>query len=497
MKRKLLSGVILVLFILCMLSLGQEIKPARSTWIGTVYIRADGSLDPSTAPIQRVDDIYTLTDNIVSNEHGIVVERDNILIDGAGYAVQGSGAMGWAGVSLNSRVNVTIKNIRITTFYLGIYVHTSSNINITENHITGNDQGICIDSSSSNSINSNSIINNNWGISLGASSSNDVSKNTIANNTIGVYITWYENYDNNFWHNNFIDNSQQCYNQYGYSTSVWDDGYPSGGNYWSDYNGVDLYKGPNQDQYGSDGVGDTPYIIDSQNRDNYPLMYPYGSPPPPYYNLTITTTIGGTTEPPAGTYSYMSGTTVNVTAFPDIGYSFDYWLFDGQLRTENPITITMDVNHTLGAHFIDDIKPEISEPWQDPPIDNVQPYQNVTVRVNVTDYGSGIKNVTLWYSLNNGTSWTIINMTELPIPSDMTITYEATISGYENCTWITYKIIAYDKAGNNQTKDNNHFYYKYHVIPEFPSSVALLGLFTLITIPIIFTLKNHPPKTKS
>jgi len=48
--------------------------------------------------------------------------------------------------------------------------------------------------------------------------------------------------------------------------NVWDDGYPSGGNYWSDYTGVDA---------NSDGIGDTPYILDAQNVDNYPLMQPF------------------------------------------------------------------------------------------------------------------------------------------------------------------------------------------------------------------------------
>jgi len=54
--------------------------------------------------------------------------------------------------------------------------------------------------------------------------------------------------------------------------NIWDDGYPSGGNYWSDYAGVDEKSGPNQNQPGSDGIGDTPYVINSNNRDNYPLI---------------------------------------------------------------------------------------------------------------------------------------------------------------------------------------------------------------------------------
>jgi hypothetical protein len=68
-------------------------------------------------------------------------------------------------------------------------------------------------------------------------------------------------------------------------TNVWDDGYPPGGNYWSDYTGVDVKSGPNQDQPSSDGIGDTPYIIDEYNQDNYPLMKPWS--PTPVVNATV------------------------------------------------------------------------------------------------------------------------------------------------------------------------------------------------------------------
>jgi hypothetical protein len=232
------------------------------------------------------------------------------------------------------------------------------------------------------------------------------------------------------------------------------------------------------------------------NGTEYYLVYGLngtGGGEPPAYILTISTTAGGTTNPPPGIYNYTYGTTLNATAIPDAGYSFSFWILDSQIRTENPIQITIDSSYTLTAYFIDNIPPDISEPWQDPPPDNVQPNQNVTVRVNVTDYGTGIKNVTLWYSIDNGTSWTILNMTELPIPSDTWITYEATIDGFENCTWVTYKIIAYDNAGNNATKDNNGYGYKYHIIPEFPSTpiLILLMLTTLIATTLWKTKRKH------
>jgi parallel beta-helix repeat protein len=273
--KRIVPITMLMLLLMAMFSLTLNIKSTKAEWIGTVYIRADGSIDPPTAPMHRMGDVYTLTGDIISNNHGIVVERDNIVVDGAGYTVQGTGAMGWAGIYLNSRSNVTIKNTRITTFYLGIYLRDSSNNSVSGNHIISNNQGISIDFSNSNNISGNSITNNNWGISLGASSNNDISVNIIINNTVGIYLTWYENHNNKFWHNNFIDNTQQCYNMYATSISIWDDGYPSGGNFWSDYNGTDL---------NGDGIGDVAYIIDANNKDRYPLIFPivwnYSNPVP-------------------------------------------------------------------------------------------------------------------------------------------------------------------------------------------------------------------------
>jgi hypothetical protein len=38
---------------------------------------------------------------------------------------------------------------------------------------------------------------------------------------------------------------------------------------------VDNYQGPNQDILGKDGIGDTPYIIDSDSQDDYPLLEPW------------------------------------------------------------------------------------------------------------------------------------------------------------------------------------------------------------------------------
>ena|GEM_PF-1484559 len=106
------------------------------------------------------------------------------------------------------------------------------------------------------------------GVGIISSVNSTIRDNMIRDNYYGIYV-WG---GNKIYHNNFINNNEHVLPwERGLGNNIWDNGYPNGGNYWSNYNGTDLYKGPNQDQPGSDGIGDTPQIIDENNRDNFPL----------------------------------------------------------------------------------------------------------------------------------------------------------------------------------------------------------------------------------
>jgi nitrous oxidase accessory protein NosD len=126
-----------------------------------------------------------------------------------------------------------------------------------------------------NSITNNHIINCGTGINSSIAYFDRLTKifeNTLENNGYGIFL---ENVTRmSIYPNNFVNNKIQAYTNFSYN-NTWDNGYPSGGNYWSDYNGADVYHGPSQNLTGSDGIGDTPYVIDSNNRDNYPLMGPW------------------------------------------------------------------------------------------------------------------------------------------------------------------------------------------------------------------------------
>jgi parallel beta-helix repeat protein len=263
----MVSGTVLAVLLLLGFSLAVNIKPVKCTWTGTVYIRSDGTIDPSDAPITTSDYItYTLTANITSPDEysdGIIVEKDNIIIDGNGFTVNGWRYFPPKGIYLYNRVNVSIQNIRIEGFCYGIYLNHSSSINIVGSKITAAlYTGIVLwDCSNHNSIIGNDIIANDYdGVYIANSSSNHILRNNIEDNSYGIYI-WGNSSGNIIYHNNFI-NTGPATASFG-SVNIWDNGYPFGGNYWSDYEGVDSDK---------DGIGDTPYYILEGNVDNYPLM---------------------------------------------------------------------------------------------------------------------------------------------------------------------------------------------------------------------------------
>jgi parallel beta-helix repeat protein len=371
--------------ILCF-SVVSSTKTCSADVVGTVYIRADGSIDPPTALISTLDNItYTLTGDIFSGL--IVIERDNIVVDGAGYTLQGAYASGSRGIDVTGRSNITIENTNIKGYVYGIYLdsssdnaiygnsltsnygngysisvtassgnsisgntittnngggiefhnstgnnisgnniadnfdngielHYSSSNSITLNNLTDNAIGIHLENSSNNIVSWNILANNYHGISLDSSSNNTICRNTMighgklsqsgagiliisssgnvisgnnmTGNSEGIYFFYVSNNiiigndvrnnfygiwgldsssNNSIFHNNFANNNIQHGSTTGNSTNVWDNGLE--GNYWSDYNGTDSNQ---------DGIGDTPYVIDENNTDHYPLMGTFYGP---------------------------------------------------------------------------------------------------------------------------------------------------------------------------------------------------------------------------
>ncbi len=120
-----------------------------------------------------------------------------------------------------------------------------------------------------NTVNGNIVSSSTHGIEVSYYSTNNIVKeNTVSGNDYGFYIR--------YCNDNIIDNTNQAYDN---KANTWDNGYPSGGNYWSDFDepgegAYDDYQGANQDILDSDGIVDATYIIDSNSQDKYPLIEP-------------------------------------------------------------------------------------------------------------------------------------------------------------------------------------------------------------------------------
>jgi parallel beta-helix repeat protein len=210
--------------------------------------------------------------NITANSIGILLytSSDNAIL--GNNVANNSDGISLARYSSGSESNSISGNNITNNHSNGISLYYSSNNSISGNKLASNNHGILIYNwSSYNSISGNSIDHNGDGIVLFYSSSNTISgDNMTANSDSGIWLE--SSSDNRFYNNNIIDNSQQVHVYSSGFANVWDNGYPLGGNYWSDYNGTDVYSGPYQNQTGSDRIGDTPYVLDSANQDNYPLM---------------------------------------------------------------------------------------------------------------------------------------------------------------------------------------------------------------------------------
>ena len=217
-----------------------------------------------------------VTDNTVSDcEYGIAIRRSdkNIL---SGNTVFNS----LYGIELREQsIENTIADNNLTDNALAITIWDSKLNTVINNNLTSNDYGIELWApSEENMIWRNTIVNHWIGITLDGGVNNIIAENTIADNGVGIWRR--EAYNNDIYHNSFVNNSPQVFDiswanpWYSLSVDTWDSGYPSGGNYWSDHVTDDDYSGVNQDELGLDGIVDESYIIDEYNRDMYPLVHP-------------------------------------------------------------------------------------------------------------------------------------------------------------------------------------------------------------------------------
>ena len=221
--------------ILCF-SIVSSTKTCFAQEAGVIFVRADGSIDPPTAPISTVGNVtYNLTADL--GTEAVVIYRNNIIFDGNSHSLQG--------LKLANCDNVTITNATVAvdpygfTGIAGIWVTNSSNINIHTNNATGCPTVVIdIQSSSCVSIHENNITNNLEAIKLegtakssiyrnfiyvnrshlatgygiiisGLSNDNSIFENDIIGMDHGIEI--FDSGENHIYHNNFIDNQEDPY----------------------------------------------------------------------------------------------------------------------------------------------------------------------------------------------------------------------------------------------------------------------------------------------
>ncbi len=176
--------------------------------------------------------------------------------------------------------------------HAGIGIDTSSGGTIRNCILYNNTEGVGSGGlgESGNTIVGNTIYSNVRGIRFDSNDRNNVVKeNKIYDNQVGIYLYQWAQHPsyNNLFYNNDLSNTKNCEVTGDTSlTNQWDSGYSLGGNFYSDYTGVDQFSGTGQNEDGSDGIGDSNYTIAQNNIDHYPLMkpwhsdFPYNNPPP-------------------------------------------------------------------------------------------------------------------------------------------------------------------------------------------------------------------------
>ena len=221
--------------------------------------------------------LYQAFNNTIENNLAENNEFYNILLD---YSDQNTitnntSRHSYFGIGLDTSDNNLIQHNTVTDCTTtGIYLFTLETSNCTrnilkENTINKTTNAIQLKNAKNNIIQENLLAENKNGITLTQNSNkNTITNNKITKNQVGIQISRSQN--NLIYHNNLIQNNQNAQTTLS-SRNFWNNSYPSGGNYWSNYIGKDLYSGVFQNETGSDGIGDTPYTINENNTDHYPL----------------------------------------------------------------------------------------------------------------------------------------------------------------------------------------------------------------------------------
>jgi len=256
------------------------------------FIDLNGLIEPNTGPVLNIgteeyfnqiqaaiDDPDTLDGHVIEVSAG---QYNETLLVNKSLDIRGAGAGSTVinGDGVNDVVYCQSSSVKISGFTLrngsdGLRATVCFGCEFRDLVIEGNWQfGVFLFMTHDSVVEDNYVANHTDGVLVVSSDGNTISGNTVLGNDYGIYLATACT-GNRIFHNRILNNTLQGYDDTP-GSNEWDNGYPSGGNFWTDYNGTDMFTGPNQDQPGSDGLGDTPYPISGGTMlDRYPLMGDY------------------------------------------------------------------------------------------------------------------------------------------------------------------------------------------------------------------------------
>ncbi|MCK5291267.1 MAG: right-handed parallel beta-helix repeat-containing protein [Thermoplasmata archaeon] len=246
---------------------------------GSVGIRLNNKADNNTIVGNTISSNQLSAVSVFSSNNTLI---GNKMIEN-GIVIGGTSVELWNSHTIDTTNSVNGKPVYYWKNVIGgsipsdagqIILANCSNVVVERQKISGASVGIALSFSSNNTVFNNTVSNNSLaGIYVVLSDDNIVADNDIMSN--GFYGLYLESSGGNVvFHNSFINNTGQAYDDTG--NNRWYDWYPSGGNYWSDYTGPDQFSGPDQNEPGSDGIGDWEHPIDGGNAwDKYPMLSPF------------------------------------------------------------------------------------------------------------------------------------------------------------------------------------------------------------------------------
>ena len=463
MGGKACSGMILTLLIMSLSMLVSDVQPAKATSTTIIVPDHYPTIQEAINSANEGDIIFVKAgiyyENVVLNKSVSLFgeDRDATIID-----VNKTGDVIWVRTDNVTISGFTIRNGDVLGWHAGwgIYIRDSSGVNISGNNVTGNKAGIGVEYGelieSANCKIEDNIVNNNfegislyrsnnctitrnnvtdsyntgvylfassystiisnqiestlyYGIALSRSSNNTISNNIITNNGEGIHL--YDSSDNVFFQNNFISNQRQVFFKGINENNTWDAGYPSGGNYWSDYTCT-----------GNPSDGSQPYIIDENNIDYYPFKDPSG-----WLHLTIDTMSPVADAGSDRTVNANEVINFNADESSDnvgiVSYEWDFG--DGTLGTgkttshayDEPgtYTVTLTLKDAAGNWATDDVVINVHDIT--PPVANAGSDQTVAVNEEIGFDAAGSSDnvgiISYEWDFGDGTSGTGVTTTHI------------------------------------------------------------------------------------